>query len=147
MDTLKKYSWIPIFFGIAACSWMPHWSCHYYKIETGSSFIVGNFEFNLFHSLIAMLIYSALIIFNLIAISYIPIRFIAALLTGILHLTLGFIHISRLLNPFHFEVFGYTWSTGSSIREILFVFPFGIACIAISIIVNRLSTLKKDSAS
>ena len=120
-----------------------HWSCHYYKIETGSSFIVGSFEFDFFDSLLAMLIYSLLIISNLISISYVRIRFIAALLSGVLHLTFGFIHISRLLNPFRFEVFGYTWSTGSSLREILFVFPFGIICIAVAIATNKLHPTKE----
>lgn len=122
---------------MAACSWMPHWVCHYYILETGSTFIVGSWQYNIFNSLLSMLFYSILIFLNIFSVSYINIRFIAALCSGILHLTLGFVHISRLLNPFPFEVFGYEWSMGSSIREIIIVFPFGISCIAVAIIVSR----------
>jgi len=38
-----RESWRQIFFAIAACSWMPHWACHYYRLETNSSFVVGSF--------------------------------------------------------------------------------------------------------
>src|SRR5438874_2352981 len=34
-----RESWRRTFFAVAACSWMPHWSCHYYRLETGSSFV------------------------------------------------------------------------------------------------------------
>lgn len=129
--------WIPIFFGIAACSWMPHWSCHYYRIETGSSFIVGSLNFSVFESLLSMLLYSILICLNLVSISVAKVRFIAALSSGILHLTLGIIHITRFINPYQFEVFNLEWSMGSSLREIIIVFPFGILCIAVAVIVNR----------
>ncbi len=114
---------------------MPHWSCHYYRLETGSSFIVGDLNFSAWGSVFSMFIYSVLIIFNLSAISYPKARFIAALTSGILHLTLGFIHITRFINPFTFEVFGYEWSLGSSLREVIIVFPFGIACIAMAVMI------------
>jgi hypothetical protein len=134
---MKKEIWIPIFFAIAACSWVPHWTCHYYRLETGSSFIVGNWEYSVVESIVAMLIYSVLISLNLISVSYHKIRFVSALFSGIFHLTLAFVHISRLLNPFDFQVFGYDWSTGASLREILMIFPFGIICIAIAIYTSR----------
>lgn len=127
---------IPIFFGIAACSWMPHWSCHYYRIETESSFIVGNLSFSIFDSVLSMFLYSFLIILNLLSISLTKIRFIAALLSGILHITLAIIHIVRFINPFTFEVFGYDWSMGSSLREIIFILPFGILCIIVALKAN-----------
>ena len=137
MSENVKKPFIPIFFGIAACSWMPHWSCHYYRLETGSSFIVGNLNFSAFDSLLSMFVYSILIIANLLAISFSKVRFIAALSSGILHLGLGFIHIARLISPFNFEVFGFEWSIGSSLREITIVFPFGILCIAMAIKVYK----------
>ena len=42
---VNKNTWIPVFFAVAACSWMPNWACHYYRLETGSSFVVGSWEF------------------------------------------------------------------------------------------------------
>lgn len=123
---------------------MPHWSCHYYRLETGSSFIVGNLQFGILGSLFSMLVYSTLILVNLFAISYKSLQFSAALGSGILHLILAFVHISRLINPFDFEVFGYTWSIGSSIREVLIVLPFGIVCIGVAIKVGRLSSSKTE---
>jgi hypothetical protein len=134
---MKKEIWIPIFFAIAACSWVPHWTCHYYRLETDSSFIVGSWHYSILNSIVAMLIYSVLIFLNIFSVAYHNLRFISALFSGILHLTLAFVHISRLLNPFQFEVFGYEWSMGSSIREIIMVFPFGIVCIAVAISVSR----------
>jgi len=144
---MKKEIWIPIFFALAACSWMPHWSCHYYRLETESSFVVGNWNYGVLTSIAAMFVYSILILLNLVSVSLHRIRFISALLSGILHLTLAFVHISRLLNPFRFEVFGYDWSIGSSVREIIFVFPFGIACIAVAIYASRLKTSDFHNAS
>lgn len=134
---MKKEIWVPIFFALAACSWMPHWTCHYYRLETESSFIVGSCTYSVLNSLVAMFIYAVLIFLNIFSVSYHKLRFISALFSGILHLTLAFVHISRLLNPFQFEVFGYEWSMSSSIREILIVFPFGIICIAAAISVSR----------
>jgi hypothetical protein len=135
---MKKETWIPIFFALTACSWMPHWTCHYYRLETASSFVVGNWNYSLLDSLVAMFIYSVLITLNLLSVSYQGLRFVSALLSGILHLTLGSVHIARLLNPFNFEVFGYSWSMGSSIREIILVFPFGIVCIVMAMYTSRL---------
>ena len=137
MEKANKNFWIPIFFGIAACSWMPHWSCHYYRIETGSSFIVGSLKFSVFDSLLSLLLYSVLICLNLVSISDTKVRFFAALSSGIFHLTLGIIHITRFINPYQFEVFNLQWSMGSSLREIIIVFPFGILCVAVAVIVNR----------
>jgi len=144
---MKKEIWIPVFFALAACSWMPHWSCHYYRLETESSFVVGNWNYGVLTSIAAMFVYSILILLNLVSVSLHRIRFISALLSGILHLTLAFVHISRLLNPFRFEVFGYDWSIGSSVREIIFVFPFGVACIAMAIYASRLKTSDFHNAS
>jgi hypothetical protein len=133
IPTEKKSLWFPIFFGIVACSFMPHWSCHYYRIETGSSFVVGNLHYSEIGSLGSMAFYSVLIGLNLISISFLSFRFMASLWSGLVHLTLGVVHIIRLFDPFTFEVFGYPWSVSSSVREILIVFPFGILCILFAI--------------
>lgn len=126
---MNKNTWLPIFFAIAACSWMPHWSCHYYRIETGSTFIVGRLNYSVFLSLLSMLFYSVLICLDILAVSFAKIRFIAALSSGVFHLTIGFIHVYRLIHLFHFEVFGYNWSMGASLREVLIVIPMGLACV------------------
>jgi hypothetical protein len=42
------------------------------------------------------------------------------------HLSLGMLHAYRLVSPFTFEVFGYQWSFGPSLREALVVIPFGL---------------------
>ena len=61
----RRERWLRVFFGVAACSWMPHWSCHYYRLETGSSFVVGSWEFSPTASAVHMLVYTLLIALNL----------------------------------------------------------------------------------
>jgi hypothetical protein len=129
METGFTKSWRPLFFGLAACSWMPHWSCHYYRLETGSSFVVGAWEFSRFDSLVSLLVYSTLIVLNLAAISRIHLRVFAALASAVLHLVIGGLHVYRLVKPFRFEVFGYEWSQSASLREVLAVVPFGVLCL------------------
>ena len=121
-----RESWLRTFFAVAACSWMPHWSCHYYRLETGSSFVVGSWEFSRLDSAVSLLIYSALIVFNLAAIAKLRWRLPAALVSGLLHLVIGSLHALRLFEPFRFEVFGYTWSRAASLREAIIVLPFGL---------------------
>ena len=104
---------------------MPHWSCHYYRLETGSSFVVGSWEFSRLDSAISILVYSVLIVINLAAISRLRWRLPAALISGLLHLVIGSLHAYRLFEPFRFEVFGYPWSQSASLREALMVIPFG----------------------
>ena len=140
METKKNKTeqmWIQTFFAVAAISWMPHLSCHYYRLETGSTFILGNLNFSVFASILFMAFYLVLIIINIAAITQEPIRFIGAISSGIFHISFGLLHIIRLIIGFNFEVFGYEWSMGSSLREILFVLPFGIICILISIKVRQ----------
>src|SRR6266581_52950 len=124
-----RESWLKIFFGIAAVSWTPHWSCHYYRLETASSFAVGTWDFSRFDSAIALLIYSALIAANLTAIGWLPLRASVALSSGVLHLLIGGLHAYRLISPFRFEVFGYAWSQRASLREAIIVIPFGVFCL------------------
>ena len=124
-----RESWARIFFAIAACSWMPHWSCHYYRLETGTSFVVGSWEFSRLDSVASLLIYSGIIAINLIAVVRLSYRQGAAILSGALHLLIGSLHVYRLLKPFRFEVFGHEWPQSASLREVLIVIPFGLLCL------------------
>ena len=132
MHASIRESWLRLFFGLAACSWMPHWSCHYYRLETESNFVVGSWEFSRFDSVLSLLVYSFFIAINLAAISRFQLRRSAALLSGCFHLLIGGLHIYRLVSPFRFELFGYTWSGASSLREALIVMPFGVLCLWIA---------------
>jgi hypothetical protein len=127
-----RQSWLRVFFGLAACSWMPHWSCHYYRLETGSGFAVGSWDFSRLDSAASLLIYTAFIIINLIAIVRLSWRRSAALLSGVLHLSIGSLHLYRLFEPFRFEVFGYAWSQRASLREVIIVIPFGLVCLFVA---------------
>jgi hypothetical protein len=128
----SKRNILIVFFGLSACSWMPHWACHYYRLETGSSFVVGSWSFSSTDSYVSLAIYSLLIANNLLSIAFITLRISASLLSGLLHLTIGSIHLYRLWHPFPFEVFGYTWSHSASLRETAIVVPFGVLCIYVA---------------
>jgi hypothetical protein len=124
--------WLPAFFGFAACSWMPHWSCHYYRLETHSSFVVGSWEFTRADSMISMVVYSGLIALNLVAVVRHGARPLAALLSGLGHVAIGGIHVVRLVRPFRFEVLDHPWSMGASAREVVLVLGFGILCLCVA---------------
>jgi hypothetical protein len=130
-------SWLNVFFAAAGCSWVPHWACHYYRLETGSSFVVGSWEFTRADSLIFAGLYTCLIALNLVAIRFTTVRFWAALLSGLCHLFIAGLHGVRLFDPFRFEVFGYQWSSHASIREVAIVLPFGILCLWVAWYVAR----------
>ena len=121
---------------------MPHWACHYYRIETNSTFIVGSWSFSVADSIAALFVYGGLIALNLLSISFERFRFASALLTGVLHLFIGSLHLYRLLHPFTFEVFGYAWSTGASIREVLVIIPTGLLALYVAIAIKREGTAK-----
>jgi hypothetical protein len=130
---MQNKKWLPVFFAAAACSWMPHWACHYYRLETQSSFVLGSWEFSRMDSYMSMVVYSGLILLNLISVVNLRTRFYAALLTGLLHSAIGVLHVVRMVHPFRFEVFGYAWPLSSSLREVLMVFSFGIICLAVAL--------------
>jgi hypothetical protein len=117
---------------------MPHWACHYYRLETNSEFVVGSWAFSFTDSIVSLLVYSFLVILNLLAIQAdgYRIRIIAAALTGLGHVALGSLHAYRLLYPFTFKVFGYSWSYGASLREALIVVPFGLLSLVVAMSVN-----------
>lgn len=122
-----------IFFGIAACSWMPHWACHYYRLETHSSFVVGSWVFSATDSVVSILAYTGLVALNLLAIDKEKCRLVAATLTGIGHLSIGSLDAFRLVHPFTFEVFGYSWTYGASLREAIITIPFGALSLFIAL--------------
>ena len=133
------HRFMQLFFGFAACSWLPHWACHYYRLETGGPFIVGGWEFSPLDSIAAMLLYSGLAAFNLIAIISPKIRFPAALLSAAAHSALGAIHAVRLIHPFRFEVFGFPWSSASSMREMVMELSLGVLFIIVAFVSRRSS--------
>ena len=132
MNLVSEPRFLRIFYGAAACSWMPHWACHYYRLETNSDFVVGSWAFSVADSVGSIVVYSLLVLLNLAAIQVDRLRLIAALLTGTGHLLLGLLHIYRLVFPFTFIVFGYSWSAGASLREVLIVVPFGLLSLAVT---------------
>ena len=132
LNVVSHPRFLKTFYGVAACSWMPHWACHYYRLETNSDFVVGSWVFSFADSVGSLLIYGLLVLLNLIAIQADRFRMIAAVLTGIGHLILGSLHAYRLLYPFTFKVFGYSWSNGASLREALIVVPFGLLSLAVA---------------
>jgi hypothetical protein len=103
---------------------MPHWACHYYRLETHSSFVVGSWAFSPADSIVSLLIYSGLVVLNLLAVQNEKYRLVAAALTGIGHLSIGSLHALRLVRPFTFEVFGHSWSYGASLREAIISIAF-----------------------
>lgn len=111
---------------------MPHWACHYYRLETNSDFVVGSWAFTSADSIGSLLVYSLLVLLNLVAIQADRARIIAAVLTGTGHLILGALHAYRLFYPFTFKVFGYSWSNGASLREVLILVPFGLLSLTVA---------------
>jgi hypothetical protein len=124
MNLVSDPRFLRTFYGVAACSWMPHWACHYYRLETHSGFVVGSWAFSSTDSIVSLVIYSLLIALNIVAIQAEAYRFAAAALTGVGHLGIGALHAYRLLYTFTFEVFGYSWTYGASLREVIIVIPF-----------------------
>jgi hypothetical protein len=78
MNLVLDKIFLRIFFGLAACSWMPHWACHYYRLETQSTFIVGSWAFSFTDCVVSLFIYSILIAVNLLSISAEKFRIVAA---------------------------------------------------------------------
>ena len=132
MSFIVEPKFLRIFYGVAACSWMPHWACHYYRLETHSSFISRFVELFFFRQYCSLVIYSSLVILNLSAIQIENYRVIAAGLSGLGHVGLGALHVYRLMCPFTFEVFGYSWSQMASLREALIVLPFGVLSLIVA---------------
>ena len=116
---------------------MPHWSCHYYRLETGSTFVVGSYSFSIAASLFAMFVYSAIILASLFAIVTPVMRTPVAIISGVMHLAFAALHAYRIVEPFRFEVLGYPWSHEASIREVGIVGLFGVFSIALGLSLRR----------
>ena len=127
----------PVFFALSACSWVPHWACHYYRLETGSAFRVGSWRFSEADSVMAMTVYSCLIAASLAAVALPSLRFPVGLVSGLAHLAFAALHAVRIVRPFRFEVFGYPWSMGASLREVFIVGLFGAMLIAVAVMSRR----------
>ena len=136
MNDVRYHKLLRVFYGLSACSWMPHWACHYYRLETKSTFVVGTWSFSSTDSVLALIAYSVLVAINLASISVEKLRSAAAGLSGICHLSLGLLHAYRLVRPFTFEVFGYSWSYGASLREVLIVVPFSLLSLYVALAVR-----------
>jgi hypothetical protein len=87
-------------------------------------------------SYLSLLIYASLIALNLLSVGIVRLRIPASLISGLLHVIIGSIHVYRLCHPFPFEVFGYTWSNSASLREVAIVVPFGILCLYVASILS-----------
>jgi hypothetical protein len=142
-----RQQWVAAFFAISACSWMPHWACHYYRLETGTTFIVGDWSFSRTDSVVAMMLYTLLVGGNVIAVARAGLRPLAGIVSGILHLAFAALHVARLAKPFPFEVFGYTWSKAASAREIVIVGSFGAASILIGLYARQQARRHDDEHS
>ena len=121
---------------------MPHWACHYYRLETHSSFVVGSWTFSATDSVVSLLAYTSLVVLNLLAIYNEKYMVVAATLTGIGHLSIGLLHAFRLVHPFAFEVFGYSWSYGASLREAIITIPFGALSLFMALSIKRQRSTK-----
>lgn len=121
------------FYGIIACSLMPHWACHYYRIETQSSFVIGSWRLTILDSYLFIIFYSLLIVFVLLSIRFDSLKLISGLLMGCAHITFGIVHLIRLFHFFQFEIFNLEWSLRSSFRESLISILFGLLCFGLSV--------------
>ena len=74
---------LKLFYGLAACSWMPHWACHYYRLETQSTFVVGSWSFSYLDSVVSLLVYSFLVSLNILSIAAQKYRVVAGVLTSV----------------------------------------------------------------
>jgi hypothetical protein len=104
---------------------MPHWAVITIVVKRIAVSLSAPGHFLLL-TVLFLLIYSLLVGLNVLAIQTKQFRIMAAALTGIGHLSLGLLHAYRLQYPFTFEVFGYSWTRGASLREALIVVPFGL---------------------
>lgn len=131
-EIIGKQRWVPLFFGVGACAWVPHWACHYYRLETGSAFTIGNWYFSKTDSAVALVVYGVLILANLLSTVAPRVRVAVASVSGALHLLFAALHFYRFLYPFRFEVFGYPWSLSASFREAVLLSGFGILSLTVA---------------
>ena len=126
-----------VFFALTACSWVPHWTCHYFRLGTNSSFIVADWTFTKLHSEISLACYAVLVALNILAIVRTGLRLFAAGLSGVGHTCIGALHLFRLVRPFPFLILGQPWSLTASAIQAGILLPYGILCLAIAFNLNR----------
>lgn len=119
---------------------MPHWACHYYSLETDSSFVVGKWQFSRSENVVSLVIYSGLILMNLICVIVALPRVMAARITGVAHLAIGAVHALRLVRPFRFELFDHRWPIAASAREVAIVGVFGLLSLLVA------DSLRRDAS-
>jgi hypothetical protein len=124
---------------------MPFWFCHYFRLETGTSFAIYTIDFSFTDSYLLLALFSLAILFSVLSISIFRLRFASVVLAGILHLIITAIHIARLIHPFRFEVFNIEMPMSGSKRELLFGIPLVIACIAVAISLKRKTSASRDN--
>jgi hypothetical protein len=104
-------------------TYIPHLSCHYYKLATNSTFIVANWQMDLKDSIIMIIFYFSLAGSCILAILFRQIRKPIGIIAMAVHLTLGIIHFIRIWYPFKFEVFNIEWPLHSSLLEVFISIP------------------------
>ena len=117
-----------VFFALTACSWMPHWACHFFRLGTGSTFVVGSWTFSRLDSEISLIIYGALALLNLLAVTRADLRIAAALVSASGHSCIGLLHLIRLFHPFRFEILGHPWPLGASAVQSVVLLLLAILC-------------------
>lgn len=130
---------VSTFFSVSACSWVPHWACHYYRLETHSTFVVGRWSFSEFDSAVSLIVYSMLVVANVAALSLRARRSTIAFVSGACHIAIGLVHLYRLISPFDFQVIGHFWTLGASLREVAIVIPFGALSIFVAVLLRKAS--------
>jgi hypothetical protein len=123
--TLQEKS-IALINSVLACSWLPHWSCHYYTLETHTQFIVNDYTYTRTDSYLSLILYSVLSGLNILSINYKGLRRVSWSLTACGHLSISTFHIFRLLYGFPFIVFDQLWPISASLRETLIILPLGL---------------------
>ena len=114
---------------ILSCTYMPHLSCHYYKLATNSSFIVGNWQMDLKDSIILIIFYFLLISGCILSIICRQIRKPIGIIAIAVHSSLGIIHLLRIAYPFKFKIFNIEWPMHSSILEVILSIPCALLAI------------------
>ena len=99
--------------------------------------MVAAWSFTPWESAAAIAVYSGLITGCLLAVQAPALRAAAAFVSGLGHTAIGALHVVRLVHPFRFEVFGYRWPIGATLREALLVLPFGLVSIALAASLRR----------
>ncbi|MBI3448326.1 MAG: hypothetical protein HY049_05350 [Acidobacteria bacterium] len=128
---------LSVFFTISACSWMPHWACHFFRLGTGSTFAVGSWSFSALDSAVSLGVYGIIVLINILATTHTGFRPAAAFTSGLGHLGIGAVHVWRLISPFRFEILGQSWPLSASAVQATILLPFSLLCFLVFVKVMR----------